>query len=147
MRNSIRIALILTQMLPLVAVFAASPSGATDLTMTFTDPETGKRMPDVLAQDHAVAKCDGIEGGPCLTLGAAIFHALLRPYADETETADPIKGEVKYLRGAIAYRIAGKKEAAFNPKELEQVKTVLGKLYSVSIMVQAYQALDPTLTK
>jgi hypothetical protein len=118
---------------------------AVDLTMTYKDPETGKLIPDVLAQDAKTAKCEGQEGGPCLTLGAVLVHSLLRPHPDDASSTDPAKKEAPYLRGAIAYRVLGKKALNLNPGDLPMIKEAVNRIYSPAIVVMTFRAIDPSL--
>ncbi len=120
-----------------------APVGATDLTATFRDPESGKLIPDVLSPEKT-RKCED-QDGPCLTLGSAMFHALLRPFPDEQQM-DPAKlTELKFRRGALAYRILDKKSVGLSPADVSMAKDTIGRVYSPVIVVQAFRLLDPTL--
>lgn len=130
-----------------LALTIASPAFAVDLGMTFKDQDGKTLIPDTLSSEPK-AKCGEREGGPCLTLGSAIFHALLQPFPDEVQPAPgtpALSGEDKFKRGALAMKIMDQKQYNFTAPELEVVKKVLGKMYSALIIVQAYRAIDPTM--
>lgn len=125
------------------AVLGTSCAVALDLSQTFRDPETGKLVPDSLSPDKT-KPCDGAEG-PCLTLGAAIFHSLLRSYADE-QSMDPAKlTELKFRRGSLANKLLDKKTATLTKEQVDETKSVVGRLYSPPIVFQAFRMLDPSL--
>ena len=128
-------------MLLAAATFAlASPAGAVDLSQQFMDQDGHTHVMDELAREPS-ASCDGKHGDPCLTLGKVLYHALLQPYADEGN----LSGEDKFKRGELAMRMLNKKEVAFSPQDVILLKTVIGKMYSPLIVVQAYKMLDPSL--
>lgn len=116
----------------------ASPALALDLEQGFKDADGKTPVQDVLSQDKA-ARCADRDGGPCLTLKGAVFHALLQPYSDEAT----LSGEDKFKRGALAYRLEPLKETTFSAQEVLLIKLVLGKMYSPIIVYQAYRMIDP----
>lgn len=127
-----------TAMCLLGSVCTAPAARAVDYHMTFSGEDGKTLIPDELDTGLPNEKCGDIAGHPCLTLGTAIFHALVRPYQDENPT-----GEEKYRRGELAEKV--KKEGALGPQDIILVKQLVGKLYSPLIVRQAYQALDPSL--
>lgn len=127
--------IVLTAVLFLSTVVSAA---ALDLKQGFTDADGKTPVVDQLAPDKA-ATCGEAKGVPCLTLGAALFHALLQSYSDEPS----LSGEEKFKRGALAMKIMDKDAADFQPAEIAMLKTVVGKLYSPWVIVKVYGALEP----
>jgi hypothetical protein len=114
---------------------------AMDLDKTFVGEDGVTLIPDEL-DPRGNLKCGDIIGHPCLTLRAAIFHALVRPYSDEPN----VSGDEKYWRGDLASKVQkARRELVLSPKEVITAKTVIGKLYTPLIIHQAYQLLDPSL--
>lgn len=118
------------------------PALAVDLGQTLHDQD--KMMaPDGLHKDAGLS-CGEVKGYPCLTLGAALYHALLGAYPDEQS----LSGEEKNKRGRLAIKIdeaAEKKQPIdFSAEDTAKLKMLIGKLYAPIIVVQVYSLLDPT---
>lgn len=120
------------------AVLLVGPASALDLTQRFRDTDKSFiTEPNVKPGNKE--KCDGRDGGPCMTLGSVIFQSLLATYNDEPG----ITGEEKFNRGRLAQKIQDQKAVDLTAEEVVLVKKLVGKLYTPIIVVQAYGMLDP----
>ncbi len=124
-------------------VLLSSAASAADLTRTFQDAD-GSKVPNTLSQNPAKgSSCGDLKDVKCLTLGDAVFHALVSNYADEQTT---ITGEEKFKRGALALKITrGARSLNFTSEETTLIKRLIGKLFTPLIVAQAYEMLDPAL--
>src|ERR1700743_918230 len=84
----------------LLGSVCTAPAQAMDLDKTFVGEDGKTPIPDEL-DPRGTLKCGDVIGHPCLTLRGAIFHALVRPYADEPN----VSGEDKYWRGDLADKV------------------------------------------
>ncbi len=121
-----------------VLVLATSAASALDLSQKFRDGDGGQ-VPNTLAVSKG-SSCGETKDVKCLTLGDAVFHALVSSYTDEQSS---ISGEEKFKRGKLALAVQGKKNVNLTSEDTVMVKRLIGKLYSPLIVAQAYAMLDP----
>lgn len=95
----------------------------------------------------ASASCsysDEDKNKPDLTLGEAIYAALMINYPDEKD----VTGEEKFKRGDLAQRIRTNNDYQLNPgEELALVKKLVGKLYGTSLVYAIYPLIDANYLK
>lgn len=130
----------LTMLVVALTALLSTPALSVDLSSTFRGEDGHTAIPDELELNNK-ERCGEALNHPCLTLGRAIFHALVRPYSDE----GGLSGEEKFKRGDLAYRVFDKKNAALSPQDVILCKLVIGKLYTPLIIRQAYIMLDPSM--
>jgi hypothetical protein len=105
-----------------------------DMTVLLHD-EHGRPIPDIveMTDGQTPANC------PSLTLGAAVAHALFASYPDEQS----LGWERKFARGSLAQSLRDNPEAEIESGDLTLIKTLLGKMYGVAVIMAAIPLLDP----
>lgn len=131
----------------LALLLLTAPAAAIDFALLLIDPE-GCPLRDEFAHPRTDVPRppDGCAPSdrPGLTLGRAVYRALLFSYRDEGEVA----GDEKLRRGALAERVwSAKGELALAPEDLVLIKKLIGKLYAPAVVARAWPLLDPTLAK
>lgn len=131
---------------PVVAFAGTDPlaSRQPELSQVVTHPidmtrvlmSDGKPIPDSIFMSKDDPDCVHC---PVLTLGHAAEHALFAGYPDERD----LPGEQKWSRGVLGERIKDDRAATPTVDEISLIKKLMGKLYGVAVVKEAYPLLDP----
>lgn len=121
-------------------IICFAPAAAADLTTTMMDP-AGKLIPDELGP-----KLD--KKGPCgdydcLTIGLALYHAMLTCDGPPACTEEHPNGEQKYERWKIATTIRqSPNDVHLKHDQWELARKLVGELYVPSVIGPVFDAIE-----
>ena len=82
-----------------------------------------------------------------LTLKSIAVNALLLTLTGENGQPEQLSGENKVCHALLAQRIYSEENIDLTAEEIVLLKTRIGSIYSPLVVMQAWNALDPTLEK